>query len=107
MLLRNAPLYYPSARQWMWNYCIYLGPFTDSKSKNYDLGIYIEYSKKLNMTFYSNATVYGNRPGQYLSGDFFGSEYVNQVIIRANFLGLVQENNIWHKDNSIQKHLFI
>ena len=38
MLPKTVKLYYPSARDWMWNYCIYLGPYTDSKGANYDLG---------------------------------------------------------------------
>lgn len=28
-------LFYPSAVEWMWSYCTYLGPFTDSKGCNY------------------------------------------------------------------------
>jgi hypothetical protein len=62
-LLSNAPLYYPSAKEWMWNYCIYLGPFTDSEGDNYDLGIFLNDDVK------SAAIVYGNKPGNYLSGD--------------------------------------
>lgn len=62
-LLANAHLYYPSAREWMWNYCIYLEPFTDSEGDNYDLGIYLDVYTS------SAAIVYGNEPGNYLSGD--------------------------------------
>ena len=32
-------LYYPQAIDWMWNYCIYLGPWTDSDGTKYDMGI--------------------------------------------------------------------
>jgi hypothetical protein len=62
-LLTNAPLFYPSAKEWMWDYCIYLGPFTDSKGNNYDLGIYLGSD-----SYPSAAIVYGNEPGNYLSG---------------------------------------
>ena len=58
-------LFYPSAIDWMWNYCIHLGPFTDSKGDNYDLGVYIDPESKLGT---SAAIVYGNTPGNYLSG---------------------------------------
>jgi hypothetical protein len=63
-LLNNAPLFYPSAREWMWNYCIYLGPFTDSEKQNWDLGIFLDTDN-----FKSAAIVYGDTPGNYLSGD--------------------------------------
>jgi len=88
-LIINAPLYYPSAKEWMWNYCIYLGPFTDSKKHNYDLGIYID-----DHNYISNATVYGDTPGEYLSGEIyprvdFNNEIVKEVIRRAIELNLI------------------
>ena len=61
-LLANTNLFYPSARDWMWDYCVYLGPFTDSKGYNYDLGVCIEEN------YLCAAIVYGNKPGNYLSG---------------------------------------
>jgi hypothetical protein len=90
-LLHGAPLYYPSAKEWMWTYCIYLGPYTDSKGNNYDLGIYINHDSFLE---YSNATVYGNEPGNYLSGTLkeYG-EWMNEIHIevvrRAKLLNLM------------------
>jgi hypothetical protein len=94
-LLHDAPLYYPSAKEWMWNYCIYLGPFTDSKGNNYDLGIYINHDSFLE---YSNATVYGDEPGNYLSGLLypmidFNNEVSIEVIRRARLLNLMPESN--------------
>jgi hypothetical protein len=90
-LLNAAPLYYPSAKEWMWNYCIYLGPFTDSRGNNYDLGIYINHNSFLE---YSNATVYGDEPGNYLSGLLyptldFNNEVTNEVVRRAKELKLI------------------
>lgn len=106
MLLSNAPLYYPSAREWMWNYCIYLGPFTDSNGENYDLGIHISYEEIFKNHHYSNATVYGNEAGEYMSGDFFGFEIVDEVVRRANNLNLIEQKSNWHKDNPKHFHLF-
>lgn len=88
--LSGAPLYYPGAREWMWNYCIYLGPFTTSKGKNLDLGIYID---DVDGSI-SNATVNGDYPGDYYSGDIyprlaFDNEVTQEVIRRAKELKLI------------------
>ncbi len=93
MLLINAPLFYPSARKWMWDYCIYLGPFTDSEGKNFDLGIFMGDSPNR----VSAAIVYGDTAGNYYSGDLksFGTDETwvhSEVYIetrkRATALGL-------------------
>lgn len=86
-LLANAPLFYPSAREWMWNYCIYLGPFTDSKGQNFDLGIFLD-SSGLGK---SAAIVYGNEPGNYISGNFnyLKSEHYTETYNRAKCLNLL------------------
>lgn len=63
-LLSNAPLFYPSAREWMWSYCIYLGPFTNSEGRNFDLGVCITDTPE----GISGAIVYGDTPGNYYSG---------------------------------------
>jgi hypothetical protein len=88
-LLSSAPLYYPSAKEWMWNYCIYLGPFTDDEGDNYDLGLVIFQDGDI-----SNATVYGDTPGNYLSGSLyprvdFDNEITQEVIRRAKELKLI------------------
>ena len=86
-LLNGAPLYYPSAKEWMWEYCIYLGPFTDSKDKNYDLGMHIDND--------SVFEIYGNEPGEYMSGPLDRPEYVSmsetkqEVVRRAKELNLI------------------
>ena len=91
-LLSGAPLYYPSAKEWMWNYCIYLGPFTDNRGRYYDLGIYIDNDSIFEI---SDATVYGNETGQYMSGpldrpDFLSmSESKQEVVRRAKELKLI------------------
>lgn len=90
MLLKSAPLFYPEARQWMWDYCIYLGPFTDSEGKNFDLGIY------MGDHCAHAAIVYDNEDGRYHSGelDRFGfcnhvhSEAYKETRKRAEALGL-------------------
>ena len=91
-LLKCAPLYYPSAREWMWTYCIYLGPFTDSRGHNYDLGIYIDNDSVFEI---SDATVYGNDTGEYMSGPLDRPDYVSmsetkqEVVRRAKELKLI------------------
>ena len=63
--------YYPSAINWMWDYCIPLGKFTDSKGNNYDLGIHIV-EDVFNGKPYrevSAAIVNGNESGDYYSGN--------------------------------------
>lgn len=59
-------LHYPSAISWMWNYCTYVGPFTDSTGRNFDLG-YVKLDGMGGMV--SAAIVDGNNPGDYRSGD--------------------------------------
>lgn len=83
LLLSGAKLYYPSAREWMWYYCIYLGPFTDSEGLKYDLGIYIDTYGQV-----FNASVYGTEPGNYYSGDT-ENETFKEACRRAELLGII------------------
>ena len=87
MVLSGVKLNYPSARDWMWNYCIYLGSYTGFVNRQkYDLGIYVNQDGSL-----SHAIVYGNEPGDYLSGDIdsFKVSHVRcENIRRAKELGL-------------------
>lgn len=62
-IMSKTTLYYPEAIEWMWTYCIYLGPYTDDAGNNYDLGVHINRGNSL-----SAAIVYGPEDGQYLSG---------------------------------------
>lgn len=87
-IISSAKLFYPSAREWMWDYCIYLGSFTDSYGRNYDLGIHEK----------SAAIVFGNTPGDYSSGDLDYEFLIDhgrqprecyaETIKRAELLGL-------------------
>lgn len=91
-LLNAAPLFYPSAKEWMWSYCIYLGPFTDSKGYNYDLGIYLDSDSMFEVC---DATVFGDEPGEYMSGPlhdprYLTSETKKEVVRRAKELNLIK-----------------
>jgi hypothetical protein len=57
-------MHFPKAKYWMWNYCVFLGPYYDPiAEKKYDLGLYFGPDGT------SFAIVYGDDPGDYLSGD--------------------------------------
>jgi len=62
--LKYQQKHFPAADRWMWNYCEFLGSFTHD-DKHYDLGLYLdaEYCGHI-----SYAIVYGNIPGEYISG---------------------------------------
>ena len=73
----------------MWDYCVYLGPFTDSNGKNYDLGIHVASQ--------CAAIVYGNQEGNYISGELnkvitsdYISEHYSETFKRAKALNLIQ-----------------
>jgi hypothetical protein len=71
--------FYPDANEWMWNYCIFLGKFTDSDGHNYDLGIHKN----------SAAIVYSNQAGDYLSGGLdYRRECYKETLRRAKHLNL-------------------
>lgn len=95
--------FYPQANEWMWDYCTFLGKFTDSQGNNYDLGVYIRHSVYNGEIFTteSEATVYGNEPGDYYSGDFrhirlddnykwIGQERLDEAYRRAKVLNLIK-----------------
>lgn len=92
-ILSGAKLFYPSAKFWMWSYCMYLGSFTDSRGDNFDLGILLDNS----VGGQSVAIVFDDEPGKYISGDFKNfnsdkkSELYNEVEKRAKALGVWDE----------------
>jgi len=71
-----SDLNYPSAIEWMWDYCLFLGKFTDSNGKNYDLGVHYN-GEEYGEYAFSDATVWGDEPGQYLSGHMNYEETVD------------------------------
>jgi hypothetical protein len=90
-LLSGAPLYYPSAKEWMWSYCIYLGPFTSEDGRNYDLGIFLGDA----ILGPSAAIVYGDIDGNYISGplkNVIGDrpDYYRETVKRAKALNLIK-----------------
>ena len=83
--------YFPDADEWMWNYCTFLGKFEDKKGQKFDLGIL----ENNGYGEWSLAVVYGNNPGDYISGgakmhnknsDF---EFVLETLKRAKKLNLI------------------
>lgn len=90
-ILAGVDLFYPQAREWMWDYCVYLGPFVLKDGTKLDLGIH------MGRIQVSAAIVYGNEPGEYISGGLneFGQdekwnsyEYYEETRRRARALGL-------------------
>jgi hypothetical protein len=93
-----ADKFYPIANQWMWDYCFFLGKFTDSKGKNHDLGIYINTEEEEDIDKYSLAVVHSNEAGDYNSGRLaphnnpeFNTEFGIETYRRARILGIVPE----------------
>ena len=83
--------FYPSADSWMWNYCIFLGKFTDSKGVNYDLGIHVGELGGENDI--SGAIVGGDTAGDYASPSISGgsmfpqNEKAMETVTRARAAG--------------------
>ena len=94
--------FFPSADEWMWSYCTFLGKFVDSRGENWDLGILIEGDIEGQ---WSAACVYGNEPGNYISGARFmyynkdgeardvidkGFDHIKEMVRRARILNLIE-----------------
>ncbi len=60
--------YWPEARDWMWHYCVHLGPFVH-EGRSYDLGVYHQEGMSS-----SAAIVFGPEDGDYMSGFLYPSE---------------------------------
>jgi hypothetical protein len=95
--VKNTEKHYPQANEWMWNYCFFLGKFTDSEGNHYDLGVYVD-SDGPDSCRYVQAIVTDNEPGSYISGDMaprvneqYRTEYGQETYRRARILGIVPE----------------
>ncbi len=87
-------LHFPDALEWMWSYCTYVGSFTDSRGKNYDLGFAIQNDDFGSTTNFElkQAIVYGNDAGKYMSGDLHdGNEISAELKRRLIYLKIIKE----------------
>ncbi len=92
-VLKGVKLYYPEARDWMWDYCVYLGPYTSPSGEHLDLGVYLsDFTLDHSVSL---AAVYGNNDGDYISGMINSTietpMYV-EALKRAYALGLVNKD---------------
>ncbi len=92
-----SDLHYNSAKEWMWDYCLFLGKFTDSKGRNYDLGIHFNGEDRDLDYIYSDATVYEDNPGSYSSG------FMNHNMIPTHVDGKPNTENKTMLDWHIEK----
>lgn len=84
-------MFYPSAKKWMWNYCMFLGEFTDPMGNELDLGIYIAPNGEVSL-----ACVYGDDDGDYISGllkhhiaeNLSSYELIKETAFRAELRGI-------------------
>jgi hypothetical protein len=90
-ILEGIPLHYPEAREWMWDYCMYLGPYTvkrtDGPDEEIDLGVCFDDYNGISL-----AAVYDNKPGSYMSGSlaiFDGAMY-DEAIVRLVALKIIK-----------------
>ena len=87
--LAGVELHWGGGREWMWNYCVYLGGYTRVDGAVFDLGVYLGGAR--GATF---AIVYGPEDGEYISGPcnsyYAGEEEVRkETVKRARVLGLI------------------
>lgn len=94
--INPANKFYPAANEWMWNYCIFLGKFTDSNGVNYDLGLHINDKQPAGFR-YSDATVHSDRAGDYTSGNILMAlkaknvqPHIVELYKRATALNLIK-----------------
>jgi len=94
-----SDLFYPEAKEWMWEYSLNLGKFTDSTGVKYDLGIYVREDGRV-----MSSIVYDNKYACFNSGNLegltngqtylefyteIGFEHYVETIKRATKLGLL------------------
>ena len=94
---KMCKLHYPEGWKLI-EYSTYVGSFVDSKGKKYDLGYYKR--KRGSFIEISNATVYGNKGGEYNSGCL---DYLYTGIKYNKKFGNPIEGYVepleWYKDN--------
>ena len=78
----SKPFFHGKDHQ-MWDYCIYLGPYTSEGGMNNDLGVYVE-----STGWVSLAAVYGREDWEYRSGEMAHSigtekEWICEVTERS------------------------
>lgn len=88
-------LFYPQAIDWMWDYCLNLGKFTDSKGVNYDLGVHFN-GEELTTHQFSLAIVHSNNPGDYNSGDMNYNSHISEKKDSKTFLEQYKEWGFEH-----------
>jgi hypothetical protein len=82
--------FFPEADKWMWNYCVFLGKFTDSKDNNFDLGIHIGDE-------ISAAIVHGNEPGDYFSGPISNRMTRDNDVYDEKYIETLKRAKEWKK----------
>ena len=99
---KKAPLkvikqdkFYPKADYWLWNYCIFLGKYTDPISnKNYDLGIHITYEYKNRNSNLGR----GTRGWEILRPSMVKTEFICTAITRSERIGQCIYKELYNKD---------
>jgi hypothetical protein len=88
--------FYPLADEWMWNYCTFLGKWTDPETgDNWDLGIFIPKGDSPFRDTPCCASVYSNVLGSYNSAEVYREPHrkphpmVEEVYKRARKLNLI------------------
>ena len=79
---------FPAANVWMWTYCEWLGSFKDEEGNLYDLGLYLN-----DLHTPSYAIVYGNIPGDYISGPISLDEsmaHLKETVNRGLAMGFIK-----------------
>lgn len=99
-----SDLHYPSAKEWMWDYCLFLGKFTDSKGQNWDLGVHFDPNRRSNCDFFA-AIVHDNESGSYYSGELNAEEILNGVITRYDWWIKYGDEHYLETYNRLQKLL--
>ena len=92
-IIDKTKKHFPSADTWMWDYCTFLGQYTNKNGDNFDLGILLE-TKENHINEFSFAIVYGNRPGSYISGQYQSNrenaDFILETVKRARVLKLIK-----------------